>query len=263
MEGDDAARICVWQDGNNPPTNEEWMQNACSEAENMLRAVGLCFDTEKVTPGGTRVRRVFQLEEPEAYRKFHLVKNDGEEGERQEHKYIHFEAKEGAVGLCYVEYTAGVELNISDISMRGKVLGTSGKRGRESAYPTVHDIKSFMIGDLFAGQGYFYDPEKQDSTGKKDTSPRAFMAPLGALMVSIEFHPTEKAQFADRERMYPKVVSYRVDAVYCTSFGATLEVRSALLLVHVPVPCSSVPCSCFMFLFHVPVSVTRGPCLGQ
>ena len=209
---DACPAVTVWRANMTTEEAHDAKDEAQQEAINILSTIGLDLQPPEKDGGSFQV---LQLVDDTDFAEAIL-----EEGETT----VRFDNLEGSKGI--VIYAADVNTTL-EVTTPGKYGAVAAKRNKvDKQFPTSDDVANFKIGESFCGAGYFTDPLNDKDAHKTDAA-RLFLAPLGALAITLHFHPEQTQVCLGGERKFPEIIYYRVDGIFPTSFGASWQVYIA------------------------------------
>ena len=230
-------RVSVWEPDWDREKKQEAMQQCTFAVDALLAQVHIKI-TRPDDAMGSQVLRL--LEDTEALQEWF----DTNKGDRAVPMTFNRDETDSIGSLVLFETSPGASLSYKPL----KLDGTPKKEARTApglALETVN-MTEFQYGEVFATDGFFNVPSDSESPGRMS---RAFLSPLLGFMVVAELHASETVINPNTQKRFPRVVQFRIDLLFATTFGVTMKVRR---LTH---------CSCALVLFQlcvpVPVAADR------
>jgi hypothetical protein len=134
---------------------------------------------------------------------------------------IKFEATDGCEGMCFFFGSHTGHLVVKKVTGAGRVSGDQRAPKAPKVLKAI-DQWEYTIGQMYGGSGFFTDPDNHEV--EETGPPRMFLTPLCGLAISVQFHPTHKQLVLENQRLFPAIIAYRVDGLFCTSFSASWQV---------------------------------------
>ena len=174
-----------------PDQTEEDVKNAenalSMEAINHLKTVGLNVGNDAMVVAPVKAVGLYT---EERYQKELSHAAD-------EPKFVNFRSGDGQIGMVFLVTAAQSTLDIFKLQKTKDAKAYEPKarniyqdaKFRKNTLVSADDINCFVIGDTYAGAGYFTDPFQpgQETTG----AARMFLTPLGGLAITVWYHPTK------------------------------------------------------------------------
>ena len=231
-------RVSVWEPDWDREKKQEAMQQCTFAVDALLAQVHIKI-TRPDDAMGSQVLRL--LEDTEALQEWF----DTNKGDRAVPMTFNRDETDSIGSLVLFETSPGASLSYKPL----KLDGTPKKEARTApglALETAN-MTEFQYGEVFATDGFFNVPSDSESPGRQN---RAFLSPLLGFMVVAELHASETVINPNTQKRFPRVVQFRIDLLFATTFGVTMKVRR---LTH---------CSCALVLFQlcVPVPVAADCC---
>ena len=135
---------------------------------------------------------------------------------------VNFTTAENTRGYVVACFDAGTKLEIFPINDAGTVKMMHDRPARcASKNFTSENQNEFTLGDIYAGAGFFTDPTC------KDVGPaRMFLTPLSGFAITVAFHPTENDLCLGNTRRMARIIHYRIDGLFSTTFSTSWQARN-------------------------------------